>query len=59
MEARIEDFLAEERILDDCRAAAIIFKLAPELEKAMTKQKIDKAQMANKFTVPRWPAPGR
>ena len=41
-----EDFLTKEGILEDCRASAIKFKLAHELQKAMTTRNITKAQMA-------------
>ncbi len=41
--SKFEDFLAEEGILEQCRAAAIKFKLAHELQKAMNEQNISKA----------------
>ncbi len=51
--SRFEDFLAEEGILEDCRAAAIKFKIAHELEKAMTTQHITKAEMAKRLKTSR------
>jgi antitoxin HicB len=50
---RFEDFLAEEGILEECRASAIKFKLAHELEKAMSTQKISKAEMAKRLKTSR------
>lgn len=44
--SRFEDFLADEGILEDCRATAIKFKLAHELEKAMHERKLSKAEVA-------------
>jgi hypothetical protein len=53
MGSRFEDFLADEGILEDCRAAAIKFKIAHELEKAMSKQHISKAEMAKRLKTSR------
>jgi hypothetical protein len=51
--SRFDDFLDEQGILEECRASAIKFKLAHELEKAMTKQKISKADMAKRLKTSR------
>ena len=51
--SKFEDFLADEGILEDCRAAAIKFKIAHELEKAMRKQRISKAEMAKRLKTSR------
>ena len=45
--------LAEDGILEDCRAAAIKFKIAHELEKAMSEQNITKADMARRLKTSR------
>jgi antitoxin HicB len=51
--SKFEDFLAEDGILEDCRAAAIKFKIAHELEKAMLEQKITKAEIARRLNTSR------
>ncbi|HEY8751062.1 MAG TPA: helix-turn-helix transcriptional regulator [Tepidisphaeraceae bacterium] len=51
--SKFEDFLAGEGILEDCRAAAIKFKIARELEKAMSERKITKAEMARRLKTSR------
>jgi antitoxin HicB len=51
--SRFDDFLDEQGILEECRASAIKFKLAHELEKAMTKQNISKADMAKRLKTSR------
>src|SRR4051794_41042560 len=38
--SKFEDFLANEGILEECRATAIKFKIARELEKAMSQRNI-------------------
>lgn len=48
-----EDFLAEDGILEDCRASAIKFKIARELEKAMDERHITKAQIARRLNTSR------
>lgn len=48
-----EDFLANEGILEECRASAIKFKIARELEKAMTQQNLTKAQVAKRLKTSR------
>jgi antitoxin HicB len=44
-----EDFLEEDGILEECRAGAIKFMLANELEKAMNEQNISKSEMARRL----------
>jgi antitoxin HicB len=44
--SNFDDFLAEEGILESCRAAAIKFKIARELGKIMEERHISKAQVA-------------
>jgi antitoxin HicB len=51
--SRFEYFLEDEGILEECRASAIKFKLAHELEKAMSQQKISKAEMAKRLKTSR------
>jgi hypothetical protein len=51
--SNFEDFLAEDGILEECRASAIKFKIAHELEKAMSQQKISKVQMAKRLKTSR------
>jgi antitoxin HicB len=51
--SKFEDFLADEGILEECRAAAIKFKIARELEKAMNERKITKAEMAKRLKTSR------
>jgi predicted XRE-type DNA-binding protein len=51
--SKFEDFLAEEGVLEGCRAAAIKFKIARELEKAMSKQNIGKAEIAKRLKTSR------
>ena len=48
-----EDFLEADGILEECRASAIKFKIAHELEKAMSKQNISKAEMAKRLKTSR------
>jgi len=48
-----EEFLAEDGILEECRASAIKFKLARELGRAMSKQNISKAEMAKRLKTSR------
>lgn len=47
--SKFEDFLAEDGILDECQASAIKFKLAHELERAISKQNISDAEMAKRL----------
>ncbi|HZK79745.1 MAG TPA: helix-turn-helix transcriptional regulator [Humisphaera sp.] len=51
--SKFDDFLEQEGILEDCRATAIKFKIAYELEKAMGEQKMSKAQMAKRLKTSR------
>ena len=51
--SKFEDFLAEEGILEECRASAIKFKLARALEKAMAEQNISKAEIARRLKTSR------
>jgi len=51
--SKFEDFLAEDGILEGCRASAIKFKIAHELAKAMTEQNISKAEMAKRLKTSR------
>jgi hypothetical protein len=48
-----EDFLAKDGILEQCRAAAIKFKSARELEKAMSERNISKAEIARQLKTSR------
>lgn len=51
--SRFEDFLAEDGILEECRASAIKFKIAHELERAMSERKISKAEIARQLNTSR------
>jgi antitoxin HicB len=51
--SRFEDFLAEEGVLEECRASAIKFKIARELEKVMSQRKISKSEMARRLKTSR------
>ncbi|MCX5660993.1 MAG: helix-turn-helix domain-containing protein [Planctomycetota bacterium] len=51
--SKLEDFLAEDGILEECRATAIKFKIAHELEKAMSEQHISKAEIAKRLKTSR------
>jgi predicted XRE-type DNA-binding protein len=51
--SKFEDFLAEEGILEQCRAAAIKFKITLELEKAMKERKMSKAEIAQRLKTSR------
>ena len=48
-----EDLLAEDGILEECRAAAIKFKISHELEKAMRQRRISKVQIARQLKTSR------
>ncbi len=48
-----EDFLSHDGILEECRAAAIKFMLAQELQKAMQQQHISKSEMARRLRTSR------
>ena len=47
--SRFEDGLAEDGILEDCRASAIQFKIARELTKALKERDISKAEIAKRL----------
>ena len=51
--SKFEDFLAADGILEDCRASAIKFKIAHELEKIMSDRHITKAEMAKRLKTSR------
>ena len=51
--SKFEDFLAEDGILEECRAAAIKFKIAHELQQAMTAGRISKAEIAKRLKTSR------
>jgi antitoxin HicB len=51
--SKFEDFLAEDGILEECRAAAIKFKIARELEKLMNERKLSKAEIAKRLKTSR------
>jgi predicted XRE-type DNA-binding protein len=51
--SKFEDFLEADGVLEECRASAIKFKLACELGKAMSQQKISKAEMAKRLKTSR------
>jgi antitoxin HicB len=51
--SKFEDFLAEDGILEECRASAIKFKIARELEKAMSQRNITKAEIAKRLKTSR------
>lgn len=48
-----EDFLADNGILEECRATAIKFKIAHELEQAMRTSHISKMEMARRLRTSR------
>ena len=51
--SRFEDFLAGEGMLEDCRATAIKFKIARELEKAISQRHLTKAEIARRLKTSR------
>ena len=51
--SRFDDFLEEQGLLEESRAAAIKFKLAHELRRAMAKEKITKAALAKRLKTSR------
>jgi hypothetical protein len=51
--SNFDDFLESEGILEECRASAIKFKLARQLQRAMARQKISKAEMAKRLKTSR------
>jgi len=48
-----DDFLAEEGILEECRAAAIKFKIARDLKKVMGERHMTKADVARRLKTSR------
>ena len=48
-----EDFLAEEGLLEECRATAVKFMVAQALEKAMRQKKLSKSEMARRLKTSR------
>ena len=51
--SKFEDFLAEDGILEECRATAIKFKIAKELQKIMRDRRITKAEIAKRLETSR------
>ena len=51
--SKFEDFPEAEGVLEECRVSAIRFKLAHELEKAISQQNISKAEMAKRLKTSR------
>ncbi|HWB18937.1 MAG TPA: XRE family transcriptional regulator [Phycisphaerales bacterium] len=51
--SKFEDLLAEEGILEECRASAIKFKIARELERAMLQRKLSKSEIAKRLNTSR------
>jgi antitoxin HicB len=51
--SNFEEFLAEDGILEECRASAIKFKIAHELARVMTKRHITKAEIAKRLKTSR------
>ena len=51
--SRFEDFLAEEGLLEECRAVATKFKIAHELEETMAARKLSKTEVARQLQTSR------
>lgn len=51
--SKFEDFLAEEAILEECRAAAIKFRISRELGAEMAKKNLTKAEVARRLNTSR------
>jgi predicted XRE-type DNA-binding protein len=51
--SKFEDFLAEDGILEECRASAIKFKIAREIERAMKERDLSKAEIARRLKTSR------
>ncbi len=51
--SKFEDFLEEDGLLEECRAAAIKFRIAHELKKAMKERKISKSEIAKQLKTSR------
>jgi antitoxin HicB len=51
--SKFDDFLAAEGILEECRASAIKFKIAHELQRIMAERKLSKAEIAKQLKTSR------
>ena len=51
--SKFDEFLEQQEILEDCRASAIKFKIARELEKEMSRRKMSRAEMARRLKTSR------
>lgn len=51
--SKFEDFLAEDGMLEACRASAIKFKISHELALAMSKRNLTKAELAKRLQTSR------
>ena len=51
--SKFEEFLAEEGLLEDCRATAIKFQIARELAGTMRRRHISKAEVARRLKTSR------
>lgn len=51
--SKFENLLAEDGVLEACRASAIKFKIARELEKAMNDRNMSKAEIAKRLKTSR------
>jgi len=51
--SKFEDLLAKDGVLEACRASAIKFKIARELEKAMNDRNMSKAEIAKRLKTSR------
>jgi len=51
--SEFEGFLADEQILEECRAAAIKFKIARELQKAVSENRLTKTEIARRLRTSR------
>jgi antitoxin HicB len=51
--SKFTDFLTGDGILEECRASAIKFKIAKELEKAINERKLSKADVAKRLKTSR------
>ncbi len=51
--SKFDDFLEEQQMLEDCRAVAIKFKIAREVERAMSQLNISKTEMARRLQTSR------
>jgi predicted XRE-type DNA-binding protein len=51
--SRFEDFLAEDGVLEECRAAAIKFRITREVEQLMRRRRLTKTEMARQLRTSR------